>query len=175
MAVLSKIRQRSLLLILVIGFCLLAFIIGDIFSSGGFNSVSKYVGSVNGKDITFEDFATKVNDIEKSGQGITITQAANRVWDQEIAIALLTEEFDKLGLRSSEKHMIEALRTARHTGQNPVSVDEAGMLDSAKYKTRPGQNPGQASIPKSREKQAELSAKLKIYNTMIRAGLYTTE
>jgi peptidyl-prolyl cis-trans isomerase D len=49
MAVLQKIRQRSLLLILVIGFCLLAFIIGDIFNSGGFNSTSKDVGSIDGK------------------------------------------------------------------------------------------------------------------------------
>jgi peptidyl-prolyl cis-trans isomerase D len=48
MAVLQKIRQRSLLLILVIGFCLLAFII-DIFNSGGFNSTSKDVGSIDGK------------------------------------------------------------------------------------------------------------------------------
>ena len=41
MAVLEKIRQRSLLLIVVIGLSLLAFIVGDIFNSGGFNSVSK--------------------------------------------------------------------------------------------------------------------------------------
>ena len=52
MAVLQKIRQRSLLLILVIGFCLLAFIIGDIFNSGGFSSTSKDVGSIDGKDIS---------------------------------------------------------------------------------------------------------------------------
>ena len=30
MAVLSKIRERSLLLILVIGFCLLAFVVGEV-------------------------------------------------------------------------------------------------------------------------------------------------
>jgi peptidyl-prolyl cis-trans isomerase D len=55
MAVLQKIRQRSLLLILVIGFCLLAFIVGDIINSGGFKTSSKDVGSINGKDIPFED------------------------------------------------------------------------------------------------------------------------
>jgi len=65
MAVLQKIRQRSLLLILVIGFCLLAFIIGDIFNSGGFSSTSKDVGSIDGKDISFEDFRVKVSNVEK--------------------------------------------------------------------------------------------------------------
>ena len=89
MAVLQKIRQRSLLLILVIGFCLLAFIIGDIFNSGGFNSTSKDVGSIDGKDISFEDFRVKVSNVEKSGQGITSTEAANRVWEQEVSVALL--------------------------------------------------------------------------------------
>ncbi|HEY0091379.1 MAG TPA: SurA N-terminal domain-containing protein, partial [Flavobacterium sp.] len=80
MAVLSKIRQRSLLLILVIGFCLLAFIIGDLFSNGGFNTAAREVGSINGKDVSFEDFRVKVSNVEKSGQGMTPTQAANRVW-----------------------------------------------------------------------------------------------
>jgi len=56
MAVLSKIRQRSLLLIVVIGFCLFAFIIGDLLSNGGFNQMSTDVGSINGKDVPFEEF-----------------------------------------------------------------------------------------------------------------------
>ena len=56
MAVLQKIRQRSLLLILVIGFSLLAFIVQDLYNNGGFNQTSKYVGTVNDKDISFEEF-----------------------------------------------------------------------------------------------------------------------
>jgi peptidyl-prolyl cis-trans isomerase D len=43
MAVLSKIRQRSALMIAVIAFALFAFIIGDLFKSGGFDSTSKDV------------------------------------------------------------------------------------------------------------------------------------
>jgi peptidyl-prolyl cis-trans isomerase D len=37
--------------------------------------------------------------LKKSTEGITSTAAANRVWDQEVSVALLTSEFDKLGLR----------------------------------------------------------------------------
>jgi hypothetical protein len=54
MAVLSNIRQRSLM-IAVIAFALFAFIIGDLFSSGGFSTTHQDVGSINGKDISFED------------------------------------------------------------------------------------------------------------------------
>jgi peptidyl-prolyl cis-trans isomerase D len=53
----------------------------------------------------FEDFRVKVSNVEKSGQGIT-SGAANRVWEQ-VSVALLTTEFEKLGLRVGEKHLLE--------------------------------------------------------------------
>ena len=68
MAVLSKIRNRSGLLLLAIGFALLAFVVQDLFTKG-FKSISKDVGSVNGKDISFEDFRIKVANVEKNNQG----------------------------------------------------------------------------------------------------------
>ena len=175
MAVLQKIRQRSLLLILVIGFCLLAFIIGDIFSSGGFNSTSKDVGSINGKDISFEDFRVKVSNVEKSGQGITSTAAANRVWEQEVSVALLTSEFEKLGLRVGEKHLLEVLKADQNIGANPLFLNAAGIFDVAKFKEYFRANPAQAQFLKDREKDADLNAKYQMYNTLIKAAVYTTD
>ena len=175
MAVLQKIRQRSLLLILVIGFCLLAFIIGDIFNSGGFNSTSKDVGSIDGKDISFEDFRVKVSNVEKSGQGITSTEAANRVWEQEVSVALLTTEFEKLGLRVGEKHLLEVLKADQNIGGNPLFLNAAGVFDVVKFKEYFKANPAQAQFLKDREKDADLNAKYQMYATMIKAGVYTTE
>jgi peptidyl-prolyl cis-trans isomerase D len=175
MAVLQKIRQRSLLLILVIGFCLFAFIVGDLFNSGNLGQTSKYVGSVNDTDISFEDFRLKVSNVEKSGQGMTSTQAANRVWDQEVSIALLSSEFEKLGLRVGEKHIIETLKADQNIGQNPMFLNEAGAFDLAKFKEFFKSNPEQAQMLKDREKEAALNAKFQIYNTLIKAGVYTTE
>ena len=175
MAVLQKIRQRSLLLILVIGFCLFAFIIGDLFSNGGFNQTSKYVGSVNGKDISFEEFRVKVSNVEKSGQqGMTATQAVSRVWDQEVSIALLSAEFDKLGIRAGEKHIMEVFKNDQNIGQNPM-FQTNGTFDVAKFKEYFKSNPEQAQYVKDREKEAELNAKYQIYNTMVKGGMYTTE
>ncbi|MFV8392403.1 peptidylprolyl isomerase [Flavobacterium sp. LB2P6] len=175
MALLQKIRQRSLLLILVIGFCLLAFIIGDIFNSGGFSSTSKDVGRIDGKDISFEDFRVKVSNVEKSGQGITSTEAANRVWEQEVSVALLTSEFDKLGLRVGEKHLLEVLKADQNIGGNPLFLNAAGVFDVVKFKEYFKANPAQAQFLKDREKDADLNAKYQMYNTLIKAAVYTTE
>ena len=175
MAVLSKIRQRSALMIAVIALALFAFIIGDLFKSGSFSSTSKDVGSINGKDISFESFRLKVSDVEKSGQGITSTAAANRVWEQEVSVALLSDEFDKLGLRVGEKHIIEILKADQNIGQNPMFLNAAGMFDLAKFKEYFKSNPAQAEYLKQREKDAELNAKYQIYSTLIKAASYTTQ
>ena len=175
MAVLSKIRQRSALMIAVIALALFAFIIGDLFKSGSFSSTSKDVGSINGKDISFEDFRLKVSNVEKSGQGITSTAAANRVWEQEVSVALLTDEFDKLGLRVGEKHIVEILKADQNIGQNPMFLNAAGMFDLAKFKQYFKANPEQAEYLKQREKDAELNAKYQIYSTLIKAASYTTK
>ncbi|CAM2837929.1 peptidylprolyl isomerase [Flavobacterium frigoris] len=175
MAVLSNIRQRSALMIAVIAFALFAFIIGDLFNSGSFNSTSKDVGSIDGKDISFEDFRIKVSNVEKSQQGITSTAAANRVWDQEVSVALLTSEFEKLGLRVGEKHLLAVLQADPNIGKNPMFVNEAGMFDIAKFKEYFKSNPAQAQYLKDREKDAELNAKYQIYNSLIKSAVYTTQ
>jgi peptidyl-prolyl cis-trans isomerase D len=175
MAVLQKIRQRSLLLILVIGFSLLAFIVQDLYNNGGFNQTSKYIGTVNDKDISFEEFRIKVSNLEKSGQqGMTSTQAVNRVWDQEVSIALVTAEFEKLGIHTSEKHILEVFKNDQNIGQNQM-FQTNGVFDLAKFKEYFKSNPEQAQFVKDKEKDAELNAKYQIYNTLVKGGLYTTE
>jgi peptidyl-prolyl cis-trans isomerase D len=175
MAVLAKIRQRSALLIAAIAIALFAFIIQDLIGKGGLGQNTKDVGSIDGKDISFEDFRVKVSNVEKSGEGITSTAAANRVWDQEVSIALLTSEFDKLGLRVGEKHILEVLKADQNIGKNPLFLNAAGMFDIAKFKEYFKSNPAQAQYLKDREKDAELNAKYQIYNTLIKSGVYTTE
>lgn len=175
MAVLSKIRQRSAIMIGVIALALFSFIIGDLFKSGTFSSTSKDVGSINGKDISFEDFRIKVSNVEKSGQGMSATAAANRVWDEEVSIALLTAEFDKLGLRVGGKHIIEVLKSDPNIGQNPQFLNAAGVFDLAKFKNFFKQNPAMAENLKEREKSAELNAKFQIYSTLVKAANYVTK
>ena len=173
MAVLQKIRKRSGLLLLVIGFSLLAFVVQDLFTKG-FKSQSHDVGSINGKDVSFEDFRMKVANMEKSGQGTTTMQAVNQLWDQEVAVALLSSEFEKLGLRTGEKHIIENLKSDPNIGQNPAFLNELGKFDIKKFKEYFKTNPEQAQMLKDREKDADLNAKYQMYSSLIKGGMYTT-
>ncbi len=134
MAVLAKIRQRSALMIVVIAFALFAFLVPSLFDKGNFGKNSTNVGSINGKNISFEDFRIKVSNVEKSQQGVTSTAAANRVWDQEVSIALLTAEFDKLGIRVGEKALLEVLKSDQNIGKNPIFLNSAGILTKLNLK-----------------------------------------
>jgi len=177
MAVLSKIRKRSGLLLLAIGFALLAFVVQDLFTKG-FKSLSKDVGTVNGKDISFEEFRVKVANVEKNsqnGQNMTSMQASNQVWNQEVNIALLSAEFEKLGIRVGEKHIVEVLKSDPNIGQNPMFLNAAGKFDITKFKDYFKTNPEGLQMLKDREKDAELNAKYQIYNALVKGAMYTTE
>ena len=176
MAVLSKIRKRSGLLLLVIGFALLAFVVQDIFNSG-FKSLSTDVGSVNGKDISFDEFRIKVANTEKNAQGQNMTsmQASNQVWNQEVQIALLSAEFEKLGIRVGEKHIVEAFKADPNIGSNQMFLNAAGKFDLNKFKDYFKEIPNGIQMLKDQEKNAEIRAKYDIYNSLIKGGMYTTQ
>ncbi|MGV3698058.1 peptidylprolyl isomerase [Flavobacterium sp.] len=177
MAVLSKIRNRSGLLLIVIGLALLAFVVQDLFTKG-FDSISTDVGSVNGKDISFEDFRVKVANTEKNaqnqGQNMSSMQASNQVWNQEVNIALLTAEFEKLGIRVGEKHIIEIFKNDPSIGQNPSFLNAAGKFDLKKFKDYFKASPEGMQFLQEKEKDAELNAKYVIYNSLIKGSMYTT-
>lgn len=176
MAVLSKIRERSILLIGIIGFCLLAFIIGDVVRSGGFG-VDKNVGSVNGTDIPYVEFNQKVASMQQRQQGATAGQAAGYVWNQEIDRVLFEERFDKAGLVVGKDHVLDVY--AQMLAGNPQFMNAAGKFDKAKFneflvnlKTT---NPQQWQAIESERPQIEASAKRQLYGTMLKAAYFTTD
>lgn len=61
MAVLNKIRQRSVFLIIIIALALFSFVLADLFKGGGFNTQKsqRVLATVNGEDIDRDDFAKK--------------------------------------------------------------------------------------------------------------------
>ena len=179
MAVLSKIRQRTGLLIFVIGFCLLAFLIGDAFQSGSFSG-SNEIGSVNGTDIQTQEFLQKVQIAEKQGQGISNTQAFNNTWDQEVRNIILSEEFDKLGLKVGDKQLINIIKQNPNFAQNPQFLNAAGLFDENKFKEflksiKNDKNQERWYQWESFEKEIEKAQIGQMYNTMVKAGVYTTK
>lgn len=81
MAVLEKIRSRSIFLIIVIGLALFAFVISGVFSNDG-GTMKTTVGEVNGEAISRQDFALKVENMSRRyGANASTIQVVNQVWD----------------------------------------------------------------------------------------------
>ncbi|WP_299553843.1 SurA N-terminal domain-containing protein [Seonamhaeicola sp.] len=133
MAILNKIRQKTLVLILVIAMALFAFVLSGLFDgSASFSDKSQsVVGSVNGKDISREDFQVKVENLQRQmGPNATTTQVMNRVWDQEVRQAVLETQFEALGITVEQDQMRDLIKASLAT--NPQFLNEAGLFDENK-------------------------------------------
>jgi peptidyl-prolyl cis-trans isomerase D len=133
MAVLNKIRQRSLFLILIIALALFSFVLADLFkNSDALTAKSQnIVATINGKDITREDFLQKVEAAQRqAGPNATNTQVMNRVWDQEVRQAVMETQFEELGISVEKDQMRDLLKTALAT--SPEFLNEAGLFDENK-------------------------------------------
>lgn len=178
MAVLSKIRQRSFLVVAVVGLALFAFIIGALIENGGFGQTARNAGTINGVDLPFEEFRSKVDAATKGQQQISIMQATNGVWEQEVKRVLLEEQYEKLGLRIGDDQLINIFKEDPQFSQMPQVLNAAGKFDKAKF------NEFVTSIKNSSperwkqwldyEKQATNFATEQMYNTLLKAGYYTT-
>ncbi len=133
MAVLNKIRQRSLFLILIIAMALFSFVLADLFkNSDALTSKSQnIVATINGKDITREDFLQKVEVAQRqAGPNATNTQVMNRVWEQEVRQAVMQTQYDELGISVEKDQMRDLLKTSLAT--SPEFLNEAGLFDENK-------------------------------------------
>ena len=132
MAVLNKIRQRSIFLIIIIALALFAFIIGDIFQNLGSSSKSQtVVATINGEDIERDAFMNQVENIQRqSGGSVSNTQAMNRVWDQEVRNKVMQTQFDAVGISIERDYMRQLLK--QNLGSFEEFKNEAGLFDEDK-------------------------------------------
>lgn len=175
MAVLSKIRQRSLLVIAVVGVALFAFVLMDLIGNGGFGESGRYVGSVNGKDISADEFRFKLANQEQQNKGASSLMLGNSIWNQEVKNVLYEEQFEKLGLRTG-KAQIEGV--LEQSGQ-AMFLNEAGKFSQEKFNQYiemvKVQNPSQWRLwLEDYEQQLENFAKEQEYNTLVKAGINVT-
>jgi len=136
MSVIQSIRDKyAKVAVIAIALALLGFIMMDAFSSGNnpFASNSTKLGSVNGKEINYIDFANKVKAQEEmaQAQGYEVNDATRQqiiesVWNTEINSALLDEEIEKLGLAIGKNEINDML-----FGANPPADLKQGFTDPA--------------------------------------------
>jgi peptidyl-prolyl cis-trans isomerase D len=125
MAVLDKIRSKGVLLVVAVGFALLAFIIGDFLNSGSsyFNKSRETVGEIAGEDINIKEFTaaieqmTEVYKIETGKSDLNeemTSQIRAQVWETMVSDKILNNEAKKIGLAVSADELSDRL-----IGNNP--------------------------------------------------------
>ncbi|MEO1030329.1 MAG: SurA N-terminal domain-containing protein [Bacteroidota bacterium] len=129
MAILNKIRQRSLILILVIALALFAFVIqGVIDNPNAFSDTQGVIATVNGKDIERIDFQQKVKNYQdRVGGRISSTQAMNAIYSQELRKIIMESQYETLGLSVEKDEMRDLLKNSVQS--YPEFQDENGNFD----------------------------------------------
>ncbi|WP_459211566.1 peptidylprolyl isomerase [Aquimarina rhabdastrellae] len=132
MAVLNKIRQRSVFLIIIIALALFSFVLADVIRSGGFSSQKEQntIATINGEDVDRADFARKVESISRNSAGTSTIQAVNYVWNDEVRRVVFEEQFNELGIQVGADQVREMLEEA--LANNPTFQNDAGVFDKAK-------------------------------------------
>ncbi len=180
MAILSKIRQRTVFLIVIIALALFSFVLADLIKQGGFTSNKSLstVGVVGDQEISREEFAQIVENRVQQTQGRTSTiQAVNQVWNSKVYQLLLDQEFERLGLEVGADQITDVM--AEQLNGNPQFSNEAGFFDEAKMKQYVAEikltSPQQYQQWLQFEKNIETIAQSQLYYDMIKAGIGATK
>jgi len=136
MAVLSKIRERSLFLILIIGMALFAFVASpkDIMSFFQSNKAGQ-VGSVGGESISQEEFTAQVKNIKAANPNIKDLQATEQVWNSIISEKIYASQLEKAGIVVGEKDIWEAIVSSPSIKNSPQFQNEAGLFNEESLKS----------------------------------------
>lgn len=179
MAILNNIRKRSLFLILIIALALFSFVLADLFkNSDALTAKSQnIVATINGKDITREDFLQKVEAAQRrAGASATNTQVMNSVWEQEVRQAVMETQYKALGISVEQDQMRDLLKTALAT--SPEFLNEAGLFDENKLNEYIANlketSPAGYSSWINYEEQLANNALSQSYFNMVKAGLTGT-
>ena len=187
MAVLNKIRQRSIFLIAIIALALFAFVLSDLFrNSTAFSGSQDVIATVNGEDINRIEFNEKVELAQRQmGPNGSSSQAMNRVWDQEVRKVVLQKQFEELGLTVEKDQMRELLK--QNLASIPDFQNEAGVFDENKLNefiaNLKAISPERAPIGNSlinynewvdSERSIAISGQQQSYFNMIKAGVTST-
>jgi len=185
MAVLSKIRERSLFLIIIIALALFSFVLSGLFDGNLFNKTATNVGEVNGEPISREEFAQQVEFYRSRSNGrSTNTQNINNAWNTLVREKIYQTQLEKSGVVVGEKDVWDAMVTQISSQNSPQFANEAGFFDPEKLKeyiatlqdnSEEDENGASAWMSWiNYEKGIKKNLEQNTYNALIRAGLGST-
>ncbi|SFW77543.1 peptidyl-prolyl cis-trans isomerase D [Sinomicrobium oceani] len=180
MAVLEKIRKRSLILILVIGLALFSFVISDLFrNGGGLNSNTSSIGEVNGEALPRADFADEVEYFSRQyGERASTVQVVNQVWERQVRSMLLDQQCEELGINIEKDQIINVVKSNPAFAQDSTFLNDAGVFDEEKFIEFIADlrlnNPGAYEQWKLQEDALIKSAMEQTYFNLVKAGVGAT-
>ncbi|NIJ44737.1 peptidylprolyl isomerase/peptidyl-prolyl cis-trans isomerase D [Wenyingzhuangia heitensis] len=186
MAILSKIRDRSGFLIIVIGLAMFSFVVSpkdiiDFFS----NKNSDIIGEVNGKEITYKEFATRVENAKTQGgqSSYGTLTIENMVWNQIVSEKIYESKLEEAGVIVGEGEIWQAIITSPQVTNSPQFKNAQGVFDEnllkeyiANLEADKTAN-GQASLQGwlSYEKAVKQNLLTQAYNELINVGVTVQE
>ena len=179
MAVLGKIRQRSIFLILVIGMALFAFVISGVFDGSSSNAgPTDPIAVVNDEEIDVTFFRQMVEQTERAYNYSTL-QSVNLVWNQALRNTIFDQEFKKLGIDAGKDQLEQIISSDEAVINNPNFLNEAGFFDFGIFTDYIAQmrvqEPAAYENWKAQEQSIIGVAKQRIYLDLIKASGGMTE
>ncbi|MBJ2173927.1 peptidylprolyl isomerase [Aureibaculum sp. A20] len=185
MAILGKIRERSLFLIIVIALALFSFVIGDVFTRGGFGSEANSIGEINGENVGREEFAQMVEQQKSmSGGRGTQMQNVNGAWENLVRQKIYKAQLEKSGVTVGEKDVWDEILKQSWVKDGAQFKNAAGLFDEDMFKEHIATlNDAKDDDANSRqawlswldyERNIKNNLELRTYNNLVSAGLGAT-
>ena len=174
MAILGKIRERSIFLIIVIGLALFAFVISGVFDGSSSNSgPDDPIGIINDEELDLELFRQLVEQTERSSNYSSM-QSLNLVWNQLLRNTIFNQEYKKLGIDAGKDQIEQIISTNPSIVQDSRFLNEVGFFDFGIFTDFISQlrteNPSAYQAWKNQEEGIISLAKQNIYFNLIKAS-----
>ena len=176
MAILSKIRERSIFLIFIIGMALLAFVFTGVFD-GSSSTSQDPVLIVGDEEVEIDEFSRQVDFAERNYR-MTTMQAVNFAYDQSTNAKAFEQTFDALGLFVGKTHIEQFIENDPNFSADPQFQGEDGSFDSNLFTDfildLSQNNPQGFEQWKAQEASIKNNIRVQHYVDMVSAGLNTT-
>lgn len=194
MATLEKIRNRAgVLVAVVIGLALFAFILGDILGSGPslFTNTQFEIAEIAGESVSYQNFQMRVDELseifrlnagETSIDPATYESILEQAWQSLLREIILDHEYERLGIHVSSDELFDMVQgTNIHPIVRQLFTDPStGIFDRSmviQFLRSMNQDPTgqQRAYWLYIEKEIARERKQAKYNNLISRGLYITQ
>ena len=193
MATLQRIRNRAgLLVAIIIGLALVAFILGDMLRSGSslLRPAQLEVAEINGESVQYPDFQKRIEEmaeIYKMNSGSTQlddntwVQVREQAWQNLVREIVMSEVYEDLGITVTSDELFDMVQGANlhpiiqqlFRNQQTGQVDKTAVLQFLKS-LNTNATPEQKAYWLYIEGQIKEERIQTKYNNLVRQGLYTT-